>query len=163
MLAGSAAFVDEARIWLRRHGGNLVTQFPVAAIAEQSFDDRIARMSAYRDAARRVAGALARYPEVVVRPRLPPTNMLRAFWSGEAAQFMSRAQQVAREQSVWTIHRLAVADVPGNGALGNLVRRCLRCRARRNVAERLGGTVRAGLSIGALDAYARCSVRVQLF
>jgi threonine aldolase len=112
MLTGSQPFIDEARIWLRRHGGNHVTQFPIAAIAEQSFDDRIGRMRDYRDAALRVARALELYPQVVIRPQPPPTNMLHVFFPGSADEFMNRAQRIARAHGIWTIQRLASAGVP---------------------------------------------------
>ena len=62
MLCGSRPLVEEARIWQRRHGGNLVALYPYASVAEQSFDARISRMRAYRDAATWLAKIVAAQP-----------------------------------------------------------------------------------------------------
>ncbi len=113
MLAGSAPFIDEARIWLRRHGGNLRTLFPYAAVAEQSFDARLGRMARYHEAALSLARALAAYPGVRVRPNPPPTNMLHAFITADAETLLARAQRIAREHGIWTVGRVAAAAVPG--------------------------------------------------
>lgn len=113
MLAGAASFIDEARIWQRRHGGNLRTLFPYAAIAEQLFDVRLGRMSLYHEAALGLARALAAYPGVRVRPNPPPTNMLHAFITAEAETLRGRAQRIAREHGIWTVGRPAATAVPG--------------------------------------------------
>ncbi len=112
MLAGPQPFIDEARIWQRRHGGNLFTLFPYAAVAEQAFADRIDRMRAYVQAATSVASALERYPRVTIRPNPPRTNMLHAFIRGDAPDYAQRVQRIAREFGIWTIGRLAPTVLP---------------------------------------------------
>ncbi|GAC1533457.1 MAG: hypothetical protein NVS2B17_01180 [Candidatus Velthaea sp.] len=113
MLLGPKPFIDEARIWQRRHGGNLVSIFPYAYAAQQAFDERIGRMPEYARAARRLAAALARYENVAIRPNPPVTNMFHAFLRGDAATFTQRAQRVARDYGIWTINRLAPTAIPG--------------------------------------------------
>jgi threonine aldolase len=112
MLAGPQAFIDEARIWQRRHGGNLATVFPHAQIAEQAFDERIDRMGDYVQAAARVASAIGLYADVDIRPTLPQTNMFHAFIRGQADAFSARVQRIAREHGIWTIQRLAATALP---------------------------------------------------
>ncbi len=113
MLAGPGPFIAEARIWLRRHGGNLFTLFPYSTIAEASFDERINAMTAYHQAAVRVADALKTYPAVTIRPHDPPTNMLHVFIRNTVRELERRAQRIAREHGVWTFNRLSPTDVPG--------------------------------------------------
>ncbi|MFN2460131.1 MAG: beta-eliminating lyase-related protein [Candidatus Velthaea sp.] len=123
MLAGPAAFVAEARIWLRRHGGNLYTLFPYAFAAEQSFGRRIGRMGEYHRAALRVAAAFAAYPNVTLRPNPPVTNMFHAFLPGSPGAYVERAQRLARERGMLD-NREARGHAAARGvALGNQLRR----------------------------------------
>jgi threonine aldolase len=115
MLAGSQAFVDEAKIWQRRHGGNLYTLAPYAEPAERAFDERIGKMAGYVASAQRLAAILTRAPNVTIRPNPPLTNMFHAFIRGDAAELAARAERVARELGIWTIApgRLTATAVPG--------------------------------------------------
>jgi len=113
MLIGSQAFIDEAKVWQRRHGGNLYSLFPYVFSAEQSFDERIGRMADYWQAAQRVAKAFAPYPDVTLRPSPPVTNMFHAFLRGSAQTYLERAQRIAAEREIWTINKLAPTPTPG--------------------------------------------------
>ena len=42
MLLGSAEFIAEARVWMRRHGGNLITLLPFAVSAQMNFQGNAA-------------------------------------------------------------------------------------------------------------------------
>ena len=112
MLLGSQAFIDEARVWQRRHGGNLVTLFPYAYSAQQAFDERIGRMPYYVRAAQHLASELGKYEAVTIRPNPPVTNMFHAFVRGDANAYVERAQRIARETGIWTINRLAPTVAP---------------------------------------------------
>jgi threonine aldolase len=112
MLAGTRDIIAEARIWQRRHGGNLFTLFPYLTTAEAAFDRRLGRMAAYRDAAAWLAPIVAAAPATIsVQPAMPPTNMFHAYLRIGTAELLGRAQQVAREQSVWTIRQPAPTPV----------------------------------------------------
>src|SRR5262245_19858038 len=63
-LAGPADFVAEARTWLRRHGGNLVTQSPQVLSARAGLRDRLPRVPLYVERARRIASVLRAFPGV---------------------------------------------------------------------------------------------------
>lgn len=114
MLCGPKAFVDEARVWQRRHGGNLFTLYPYANTAEAASDLRIGRMAAYHDAAAWLAPLVASYPAVVrAAPLAPPTNMFHAYVDDKRGTLGERAQDVARDLGVWTFNRLAATAIPG--------------------------------------------------
>ena len=55
-LAGDAELVAEARVWQRRHGGNLVTMHPFVVSAELSLDQRLERIPRVRGARPRPGG-----------------------------------------------------------------------------------------------------------
>jgi threonine aldolase len=114
MLCGSRPLIEEARVWQRRHGGNLVALYPYATVAEQSFDARISRMRAYRDAARRLAEIVAAQPGTLrVQPDPPPTNMFHAYLRVPPDVLHKRVVEVARKQGVWTIARTAPTAIDG--------------------------------------------------
>jgi threonine aldolase len=114
MLCGSQPLIDEARIWQRRHGGNLMALYPYATVAEQSFDARLGRMGAYRDAARWLAELVAAQPGTLrVQPVPPPTNMFHAYVRVPAETLRERVLTIAREQGVWTILRTAPTAIDG--------------------------------------------------
>jgi threonine aldolase len=114
MLCGSLPFIDEARIWQRRHGGNLMALYPYANVAEAAFDARISRMKAYRDAARWLANIVAAQPGTFrIQPAPPPTNMFHAYLTVPPATLRRRVTAIARKHGVWTILRTAPTAIDG--------------------------------------------------
>jgi threonine aldolase len=114
MLCGSKPMIDEARIWQRRHGGNLMALYPYANIAEVAFDQRITRMAAYRKAATWLAEIVAAQPGVLhVQPAPPPTNMFHAYLVIPPDVLRERVVAVAREHGVWTMLRTAPTAIDG--------------------------------------------------
>jgi threonine aldolase len=112
-LAGPADVVAEARVWLRRHGGNLVTQWPFVLAARAGLRTRLPRIPAYVARARTLARALATLPGVRVIPDPPHTNMLHAVLPGEAEALLDAAALASRESGVGLFTRLRPCDVPG--------------------------------------------------
>lgn len=114
MLCGSRPLIDEARIWLRRQGGNLVALYPYANAAETAFDARIGRMAAYRDAAGWLADIVAAQPGTLrVQPEPPPTNMFHSYLRVPPDVLEERVRAIAREHGVWTILRTAPTAIDG--------------------------------------------------
>jgi threonine aldolase len=114
MLCGSQPLIDEARIWQRRHGGNLMALYPYANVAEVAFDQRISHMAAYRKAAGWLAEIVAAQPGVLhVQPAPPPTNMFHAYLRIAPDTLRERVTAIAREHGVWTIARTAPTAIDG--------------------------------------------------
>jgi threonine aldolase len=114
MLCGSQPFIDEARIWQRRHGGNLMALYPYASVAEASFDARLPRMKAYRDAAGWLAKIVDAQPGTLrVQPLPPPTNMFHAYLAVPPDVLKRRVTAIARKHGVWTIARAAPTAIDG--------------------------------------------------
>ena len=59
MLLGPADFVADSRIWLRRHGGNLFTQYPAAISARIGLDLYYPKMASYVAKAKEAAKVIA--------------------------------------------------------------------------------------------------------
>jgi threonine aldolase len=100
-LAGDAVTIAEARVWLRRHGGNLVTVHPFVVTAERALDERLDRMPAYAAHARALAAALATVDGLEVVPDPPQTPMFHLLLRGERERLIDVALSLAEESKVF--------------------------------------------------------------
>ena len=99
-LAGPTDLIDEARVWQRRHGGNLIRLYPLTLSAELGLDQRLERMAEYHRKAIEVASVLTSLPGVRVVPDPPHTNMMHVFLEGDREQLMAAHERMAREHDV---------------------------------------------------------------
>ncbi|MFO0757993.1 MAG: beta-eliminating lyase-related protein [Byssovorax sp.] len=112
-LAGPEDFIAEARVWQRRHGGNLVHLYPFVLSARRGLDARLGRMRAYHDKAAEIAEHLAQIPGVEVTPRPPHTNMAHVYLRGDIARLEEAALEVASARGVWLWRALTATALPG--------------------------------------------------
>ncbi len=123
-LAADAETIAEARVWLRRHGGNLVTLHPFVVAAERALDERLDRMSAYLAHARALAAELAMVDGLEVVPDPPQTPMFHLLLRGTRERLADAALSLAEERKVflfadpssttspgWQRHEVMVGDV----------------------------------------------------
>jgi threonine aldolase len=100
-LAADAATVAEARIWQRRHGGNLATMHPFVVAAEQGLDQRLPRMGAYLRHARAIARELAAVDGLEVVPSPPQTPLFHVLMHGDRDRLVGAALAIAAERKVF--------------------------------------------------------------
>ena len=100
-LAGDAELVAEARVWQRRHGGNLVTMHPFVVSAELSLDQRLQRIPEYVEHARALAAALGSVEGVEIVPDPPQTPMFHILLRGDRERLADAALAVAEERKVF--------------------------------------------------------------
>jgi threonine aldolase len=123
-LAADADTMAEARVWLRRHGGNLVTMHPYVVAAETSLEERLDRMPAYLAHARALASALGTLDGLEVVPDPPQTPMFHIHLRGDRERLADAALTLAEERKVflfadpssttspsWQRHEVMVGDV----------------------------------------------------
>ncbi|MBC1585701.1 aminotransferase class I/II-fold pyridoxal phosphate-dependent enzyme [Listeria seeligeri] len=75
ILAGDADFVQEAKIWKRRYGGDLISLYPYILSADYYFDKRIGKMASYYEAAKKLAERFNACDGVKTVPEVPVSNM----------------------------------------------------------------------------------------
>ncbi|MBC1430067.1 threonine aldolase family protein [Listeria seeligeri] len=75
ILAGDADFVQEAKIWKRRYGGDLISLYPYILSADYYFDKRIGKMASYYEAAKKLAERFNACDGVKTVPAVPVSNM----------------------------------------------------------------------------------------
>jgi threonine aldolase len=113
VLAGSADVIVEARVWQRRHGGNLVQLFPYVLSAQKGLQDHLGRIKQYCDKAGEIAGTLSQFPQIEVMPNPPQTNMMHLFLRGDREKLISAALSIAQETRTWLFSSLAPTQIPG--------------------------------------------------
>eukprot|EP00698_Gefionella_okellyi_P003619 TRINITY_DN1339_c0_g1_i1.p1 TRINITY_DN1339_c0_g1~~TRINITY_DN1339_c0_g1_i1.p1 ORF type:complete len:493 (+),score=101.63 TRINITY_DN1339_c0_g1_i1:67-1479(+) len=113
MLLGSKSFTAEARVWQRRHGGNLFTMLPYVASAAMNFNTRLARMPQYLTRARAIAKAIHSVRGCIVLPEVPHVNMMHVFLRASASGAVTTRDAVANELKFWLFTKTRATDVPG--------------------------------------------------
>jgi len=111
-LAGPADVIAEARIWQRRHGGNLVQLYPYVLSAQKGLDEHLERMATYHAKARDIAAVLALFPRIEIMPDPPHTNMMHIYLHVERAKLHEAALDIAEEMGVWLFSWLAPTEIP---------------------------------------------------
>jgi threonine aldolase len=114
-LAGAADFIGEARVWQRRHGGNLVRMHPYVLSARAGLRARLDRFPHYHERAKAIAAVLRTVPGVVVKPDPPQSHMMHVYLPGEPQRLVEAALRLAREERVGLFGWMAATEVPGYG------------------------------------------------
>lgn len=113
MLCGPLDFILEARIWLRRQGGNLFQLHPYVASAKMNFDERKNRFASYHDRAVSLARRLSEDPRLIPKPGIPHTNMMHLYMLGEVTALKSARDRIAEEDRFWLGGFFAASELPG--------------------------------------------------
>lgn len=111
-LAGPADFIAEARVWQRRHGGNLVQLYPYVIAARERLRQRLPKFAQYHERALQIAEALSAVPGVAVKPNPPQTNMMHVYLRGDPDKLKAAALDIAREDRVALFSWLGPTDLP---------------------------------------------------
>ncbi len=111
-LAGSAAFIAEARVWQVRHGGRLIHVFPYILSARTNLRRRLDRFGHYYTRAIAIAAVLQAIPGIVVKPDPPQTHMMHVYLHGDPARLEAAALDIAREEHVALFRSLRPTDLP---------------------------------------------------
>jgi threonine aldolase len=112
-LAGPADLIAEARIWQRRHGGNLVHLYPYVLSAKAGLAERLGKIGLYCEKARSLAAALGQIPGVSLLPDPPHTNAMKVYLRGERGRLTEEAAAIERQCDIRLFDALFPAEVPG--------------------------------------------------
>lgn len=112
VLAGPAAFIQAARPWRNRYGGDLAIAFPFIVTALDGLAEHLPRMAAYHRHACRIATALAA-EGLAVHPAVPHGNSFQVHFPTGAAALTRAAHALAAETATWIFSRVAEGALPG--------------------------------------------------
>ena len=109
-LAGPADFIAEARVWQRRHGGNLIRLYPYVLSARAGLRHKLHRFPHYHQ--RAVAVALGAVPGVAIKPDPPQAHMMHVYLRGDRRRMEDAALAIARDDKAMLLSRLSPTDLP---------------------------------------------------
>ena len=113
MLMGATDFIQQSRVWQRRHGGNLYTQAPFVAAARFGLRRRLPMMDTWVTRAREIASRLAAFDQVIVNPNPPHVNLFQLYLKGDPVALTQRHHEIAAVTGTYLFHRLGPAPIPG--------------------------------------------------
>ncbi|MGE9213319.1 threonine aldolase family protein [Exiguobacterium sp. s141] len=100
ILAGPKPFCDEARIWKRRYGGDLIGLYPYIIPADYYYELRKDRMGMYVEQAKELARRFNALDGVWTTPEVPVTNMFHLHLEGDDEAVAARIQSVQETTGV---------------------------------------------------------------
>lgn len=100
VLAGPQDVIEEARLWQKRHGGNLISLYPFVLSAKKGLAEKLSQIPAYCAKAQEITHALHGLPELRIVPYPPPTNMAHLILQGDKDRLMEAAKEVMEEMNL---------------------------------------------------------------
>jgi threonine aldolase len=101
MLLGRREFIEQARIWLRRFGGNLFQLHPFVASAAMRFDRALGQMPEYARRAADIYRVLQNIPQISFCPGPPQVNMFHLYFNASAEKLKQARDEIARKDKIW--------------------------------------------------------------
>lgn len=101
MLLGSKAFIDLAKMWMKRQGGNLYHRTPYVVSAAMQFDQRLEKLPALYHRTQQVYNIIAEFPALAVNPVQPQSNMLHLILPFSCEEALQLQQAFATEKGIW--------------------------------------------------------------
>jgi threonine aldolase len=117
VLAGSKAFIDEARQWRTRLGGFSVGSWPLIYDALHLIDKRIEQMPAFIEKAKNLADAVRHIDSFCIDPLVPHTNLFHILLDVSAEKAASIRDKIARDQGIWLSDRFWDYESPNTCAM----------------------------------------------
>jgi threonine aldolase len=100
ILAGPSDFIAKSRVWLRRHGGNLISLHPYILSARAGMQQHIGKFAGYRKRAQEIAARLGDIDGIRVVPPVPPTLMMHLHVDADADALNAANHELAAESRV---------------------------------------------------------------
>ena len=104
-LAGSKAFIKEAKIWRHRLGGLQIRGWPQIPDALRLLPERLGRMPAYVARASELAAGIGAASGFEIEPASPLTNMFHVRLPMDETTIQAARDHAARETGVWLANR----------------------------------------------------------
>lgn len=100
ILAGDKDFVEESKIWKRRHGGDLISLYPYIITADYYFDKRINKMDTYYENAMELAKFFNACKATTTLPLIPVSNMFHVHFKAPVEKVKSILIDIYEETNI---------------------------------------------------------------
>ncbi|WP_078550040.1 threonine aldolase family protein [Litchfieldia alkalitelluris] len=81
VLAGESSFIEQSKVWKRRHGGDLISLYPYVISSDYYFEQRVNKMQQYYEEAKELASLFNQCEGVVTKPEEPVSNMFHVHFN----------------------------------------------------------------------------------
>jgi threonine aldolase len=115
MLLGPEGFIKEAKLWQRRHGGNLPTMAPFYVSARLGYQNTLPCIDDWVKRAQELASIFSSFDRITIRPNPPHVNFFQLYIQGEPRLLTDRHMQLAEETGTFLFYGLAETMMPGIG------------------------------------------------
>lgn len=100
VLAGDRAFMEESKLWKRRHGGDLISLYPYIVAADYYMEQRLPRMEQYYRDAVELASFYEGCGALRVIPKVPVSNMFHVHSDLKKERLETLFIRIAQETGV---------------------------------------------------------------
>jgi len=100
ILAGDADFIEKAKIWQRRAGGNIVALYPYVIAAREGLKQHLPLMEKRLNHTKWLADKLNKFDHFQTMPLKPQVNMFRLRVNANPNDFLPKATQWAKDNGV---------------------------------------------------------------
>jgi threonine aldolase len=113
MLLGSSEFIDQARLWIKRMGGNLTQRTPYVVSAAMQFDEKLAAMPQFLARTQDFYRLLGQFPRLQMNPAQPQVNLFHLYFPAQADQVNQVRNRIAEQERVWLFGNARATALPG--------------------------------------------------
>ncbi|KAA3597881.1 MAG: aminotransferase class I/II-fold pyridoxal phosphate-dependent enzyme [Calditrichaeota bacterium] len=100
ILAGSEELIKEAKIWQRRHGGNLISLYPYVLSSQKGLEEHLPQIDSYVSKAQEIAKTLSKFPELELIPNSPQTNMFHLYLNFPKEKLELASKKIIEEDKI---------------------------------------------------------------
>ncbi len=111
-LVGDERLISEAKVWQRRHGGNLPRMYPFVLAAKMGLDQRLSQMDAYYRKACAVAGAISQIEGIEIKPNPPQCNMMQVYFKRDKERLWEAVLDIAEESGTVLAYYFMLSPIP---------------------------------------------------
>jgi threonine aldolase len=113
MLMGSASFINEARLWQRRYGGNLPSMAPFYVSARLGYQQILPEIDNWVERAKEIAEVLNQFDRITTRPNPPQVNFFQVYIQGDPEELTKKHLELAQETGLFLFYGLGSTMMPG--------------------------------------------------
>lgn len=110
VLAGNAEFIEQSKVWKRRHGGDLISLYPYIINAKYCVNKRMGNMRDYWQKALTIAERLNKIEGVTTLPLIPVCNMFHAYFDAPKEKVESILINIIEKYNLALITNLKAID-----------------------------------------------------
>lgn len=112
MLLGEQHIIDEARVWQRRHGGNLFRMYPFVLSAKMGLDQHLPHMKAYYEKTVDIAAAISQLDDIEIKPAIPHCNRMFIYFRRDSQRLLDAVFDIASETQTLLFNSSRPSPIP---------------------------------------------------